>query len=272
MTFRVGITADRRWDEQARLFADRQFEIVHGPTMRTIDLSRDETLRAVTVALAEQPPDYLIVTTGMGLRRWLEAAAGWGLDSALLAGLAAQTRIVARGAKAHSATRGANLDVWWKAPLETMHEIVDHLAAFDDVAQSRVALQLFDPDANPSTELLRTMAGELVEVPVYHWALPEDPAPARRLVDAAIAGELAAVTFTAQPAVHNLFRIAGDRRGELRDAFNGSVLAACVGPVCASAATDEGIVAPLWPDPPRLSPMVRLVTARLTDPLGPGIW
>lgn len=265
MSFTVGITADRRWDEQARLFADRGIETVHGPTMKTVDLSHDEALRTVTSGLAEQPPDYLIVTTGMGMRRWLEAAGRWGLDTALLASLAAGTRIVARGAKANSAARGANLDVWWRAPEETMQEIVDHLAGFDDVATSRVALQLFDPDGHPSTEILRAMAGELVEVPVYHWALPDDAGPASQLVEAAIAGDLAAVTFTAQPAVHNLFRIAGDRREELRAAFNAGVVASCVGPVCASAATDEGIEAPIWPDPPRLSAMVRQLTANLAD-------
>jgi len=264
MTVRVGITADRRWQEQARLFADRGVAVVHGPTMRTIDLTEDEALRAVTAQLAEHPPDYLIVTTGMGMRRWLEAAGRWGLDTALLAGLAAGTRVVARGAKATSAARGANLDVWWRAPQETMQEIVDHLAAFDDVAQSRVALQLFDPDGHPSTELLRAMAGDLVEVPVYQWALPDDQAPAHAIVDAAIAGQLDAVTFTAQPAVHNLFRLAGDRREALRDSFNaGGVVVSCVGPVCASAATDEGIEAPIWPDPPRLTAMVKQLTARL---------
>ncbi len=274
MTFLVGITADRRWEEQARLFADRRIEVVHGPTMRTIDLTADEALRTVTAALAEDPPDYLIVTTGMGMRRWLEAAARWGLETALLAGLAADTRVIARGAKANSAARGANLDVWWKGPDETMQQIVDHLAGHDDVASSRVALQMFDPDGNPSTDVLRAMAGDLVEVPVYQWDLPVDPGPAQALVEATVAGEVGAVTFTAQPAVHNLFRIAGDlgRRDELRAAFNNGVLAACVGPVCASAATEEGILAPLWPEPPRLSPMVRLVTARLTDPLGPGMW
>ncbi|MGI8807355.1 MAG: uroporphyrinogen-III synthase [Acidimicrobiales bacterium] len=262
---RVGITADRRWEEQARMFADRGFEVVHAPTMRTIDLTADEALRAVTSDLAEDPPDYLIVTTGMGMRRWLEAAAGWGLDTALLAGLAANARVVARGAKANSAARGANLDVWWKAPHETMQEIVEHLAAHDDVGRSRVALQLFDPEGNPSTEFLRAMAGDLVEVPVYQWALPHDPGPARALVEATIAGEVDVVTFTAQPAVHNLFRIAGElgRRDALRAAFNGGVLASCVGPVCATAATEEGVDAPIWPDPPRLPAMVKQVASRL---------
>lgn len=264
--FTVGITADRRWEEQARLFRDRGGEVVHGPTLRTIDLSDDEGLRAITAALIGQPPDYLVVTTGMGMRRWLEAAARWELDVDLLAALAGRTKVVARGAKAHSAARGAGLEVWWKAPHETMQEIVEHLAAVG-VDGARVALQLFDPDGNPSTEVLRAMAAELVEVPVYQWALPDDRGPAEDLVRRVVAGGVGAVTFTAQPAVHNLFRIADGigLRDQLRAALNGPVVAACVGPVCATAANDEGVEHPLWPDPPRLPAMVRQVVARLAD-------
>jgi uroporphyrinogen-III synthase len=150
-----------------------------------------------------------------------------------------------------------------------MQEIVDHLGGSqaDTIGSASVALQLFDPDANPSTEELRALAGELVEVPVYHWARPDDPGPAQELVGATVSGRVQAVTFTAQPAVHNLFRIAGSLglEDDLRDAFNGPVLAGCVGPVCASAATDEGVREPLWPEPPRLPALVRQVTDRLSE-------
>lgn len=248
------------------MFVDRGFEVIHAPTMRTVDLSQSESLRRATVALVEQPPDYVVVTTGMGMRRWLEAAARWDLDSALLAALAG-ARVVARGAKANSAARGAGLDVWWRSPEETMKEIVDHLGGHDMVG-SRVAVQLFEPEGHPSTEALRALAGELVEVPVYQWAMPEDPGPARQLVRATVGGDLSAVTFTAQPAVHNLFGIAGELglRDALRDALNGGVVASCVGPVCASSAVAEGVEAPIWPDPPRLTAMVRQVAARLGAP------
>lgn len=259
----VGITADRRWEEQARLFADRGFAVVHGPTMRTIDLSESDALRRATAALVAAPPDYLVVTTGMGLRRWLEAAARWSLEGGLVASLG-RARVVARGAKAASAARAAGLEVWWRAPHETMQEIVDHLGG-ENLSGARMAVQLFEPDGHPSTDALRALSAKLVEVPVYQWALPDDLAPAGDLVRAATGGGLAAVTFTAQPAVHNLFRIAeglglGD---ELRAALNGPVVAACVGPVCASAATDEGVDRPLWPDPPRLPAMVRQVASCL---------
>jgi uroporphyrinogen-III synthase len=263
--FKVGITADRRWEEQARMFADRGIDVLHAPTMRTVDLSESASLRDATVALAERPPDYLVVSTGMGMRRWLEAAARWDLEAPLLAALAG-ARVVARGAKANSAARGAGLDVWWKAPQETMQEIVDHLAD-EGTAGARVAVQLFEPEGHPSTEALRALSGELVEVPVYQWALPEDLGPARDLVQTTVAGAVSAITFTAQPQVHNLFRIAEGLglREALRDRLNGAIIAACVGPVCASAATEEGIRGPIWPDPPRLPAMVRQVTARLAE-------
>jgi uroporphyrinogen-III synthase len=79
-----------------------------------------------------------------------------------------------------------------------------------------------------------------------------------------------AVTFTSQPAVHHLFRIAEGlgRADGLRAACNGPVLAVCVGAVCAEAARDEGITRPVWPDPPRLAVMIRLVASTLGPKVG----
>jgi uroporphyrinogen-III synthase len=225
--------------------------------MRTVDLRQDAPLQQATAALIERPPDYLVVTTGMGLRMWLEASRDWG-DGGALTGALSGARIVARGAKAASAVKGAGLPLWWKAPHETMEEIVEHLRG-QPVDGARIAVQLFDPGGHPSTEALRSAAAELVEVPVYRWQLPADCTPALRLVDAAVARELRAVTFTSQPAVHHLFRIAADagQADALRAALNGGVLPACIGPVCAEAAREEGIERPVWPEPPRLPAMVR---------------
>lgn len=261
---RIGITADRRWIEQADLFRRRGAEVVHGPTMVSVDLSGEEGLRQATLALVERPPDHVVVTTGTGLGLWLEAAAGWGVDQALRQALASSA-IAARGAKAASAVRRAGLEVAWRAPRETMEEVVAHLEEAAGGTRPRIALQLFDPGDHASTRALRALAGELVEVPVYRWRLPDDLGPARRLVDATIEGRLDAVTFTSQPAVRQLVDIAagGGLDGALVAALNDRVLAACVGPVCAEAAREVGIEDPLWPDPPRLPAMVRQVTERL---------
>lgn len=264
----VGVTADRRWEEQASLLSKRGVEVVHGPTMRTVDLAGDERLRSVTERLIASPPDWLVATTGMGIKQWFDAADGWGLRDPLLAALRSPaTRIVARGAKSTSAVRQAGLGVAWRAPGESMAEVVDHLrSAAPSVSAATVAVQLFDPDDHPATTELRLLAADVVEVPVYRWLLPEDLAPAESLVRAAVDGELGAVTFTSQPAVRFLFAIA-DRiglRDELVRVFNdGTVLPVCIGPVCAEAGAEVGLTSMRWPDPFRLPPMIRLVAEQL---------
>jgi uroporphyrinogen-III synthase len=260
---RVGITADRRWEAQADLLENLGAEIIHGPTLRTVDLSRDETLRQASLDIIAVPPDWLVASTGMGMTMWLEAADSWELGEPLRETLRG-VRAVARGAKAWSALRRQGIEVAWKAPSETMEEVIAFLSA-EGISSARVALQLFEPGGHPSTTALAARCRELVEVPVYRWLMPEDAGPATRLVEATCAGLVDAVTFTSQPAVHHLFRIAEGvgLAEQLRDACNTTVLPVCVGPVCADAAREEGITGPVWPDPPRLAAMIRLVASEL---------
>ncbi|HEV3364177.1 MAG TPA: uroporphyrinogen-III synthase [Acidimicrobiia bacterium] len=260
---RVGITADRRWRAQADLLENLGAEVIHGPTIRTVDLSGDEALRRATLDLIARPPDFLVGSTGMGMSMWLEAADSWDLGGPLRDALR-RAHVVARGAKALSALRRQGIEVAWQAPSETMEEVVDHLTC-QGLHSARVALQLFDPGGHPSTAALAARCGELVEVPVYRWVMPADTGPAIGLIEEMCAGTVDAVTFTSQPAVHHLFRLAAGlgRVDELRAACNGAVLPVCVGPVCADAALAEGITRPVWPEPSRLAAMIRLVASRL---------
>ena len=263
--FVVGVTADRRSAEQAELLERRGAAVVYGPTIRTLYLASDDDLRRATQAVIDHPPDYLVATTGIGVRAWFETAATWGLSDPLLAALG-KGKAVARGPKAGGALQGAGLDVWARSPTEQMAGLVDILVG-EDLDGRRVVIQ---EDGVPRPELEALLAGRgasVVRVPVYRWRLPEDPAPALRLVEAAVEGTVDAITFTSAPAVHNLFAIAADAgvADELRRACNGRVVATCIGPVCAEGALSEGITAPLAPDLGRLGLMVRALSNRLQD-------
>jgi uroporphyrinogen-III synthase len=261
----IAITAERKSEEQAKLFRRRGATVVYAPTMHTVDLTDDVELHRQTEAIIDHPPDWTVATTGFGMRLWFEAADEWGMGDRLLAALGS-SRVVARGPKAQSACRQRGLEIAWTAPRESMPEVVEWLATQDGIGDARVAVQLFDPEDHPSTAEMRSFARDVVEVSIYRWRPPLDPVPALQLARDIAARSVDAVTFTSQPAVRFLVDIAADAGvlDAMVEAFNdGSVLPVCVGPVCASAGEEAGITTMVWPEPFRLAPMVRLAEERL---------
>lgn len=259
----IGITAQRRADDQARMFQSRGARTVHGPTLSFSSGGDDPALRAATEAVVADPPQYLVASTGYGMRAWLAAADGWGRKEELLAALAG-ARVVNRGAKAASANAASGLAEWWRAPGERFEELIDRLL-HEPLAGARVVVQLHGAPVPHSIARLTASGATVVEIDAYRSTMPDDTAPALALVGAVCSSELAAVTFTTAPAVHNFFTVAGEagHRTALRDAFNGPVVAACIGPVCAEAAVEEGVAAPLVPERSRLVPLVDALTTRL---------
>ncbi len=258
--FTVGVTADRRWQEQAELLERRGATVVHGPTMTTLYLADDDDLREATLAVVADPPDFVVATTGIGVRAWMEAAAAWGLGDQLAAALAG-ARVAARGPKAAAVLEAAGVPVWARSGNEQMGALVDRLLS-EGVEGRRVVVQEYGMPDPATVGALRAAGASVVEVTVYRWRLPDDPGPALRLVEAACDRRVDALTFTSAPAVHNLFAIAAGAGldGELRRACNDGVVAACVGPVCAEGARQEGIAQPLAPEVGRLGLLVRALS------------
>lgn len=114
----VLITADRRSDDLADGFARRGATIHHAPAMTIVHHSDDEQLVDDTRALIADPPDTLVITTGAGLRGWMEAAEVAGLDEDLRLALA-EAHVVARGPKAKGALISRGLRADWVAESET---------------------------------------------------------------------------------------------------------------------------------------------------------
>jgi uroporphyrinogen-III synthase len=263
--FTVGVTADRRAEEQIELLRRRGASIVHGPVIKTLPLVSDRALRDVTDELHRHPPDYLIANTGIGMRSWFAAAESWGSGDALVDTLARAT-VFARGPKAASASHTAGLDVAWRAPSERLDEVIQLLLA-EPIDGARVAYQEHGDDAAGALEQLRDAGADVVRVPVYRWILPDDDALAQRLVEAVVNGRVHAVTYTSAPAVRNSLAIA-DRMGrgrEFRHALSSRVSVACVGPVCAEQAVEDGITDPIVPSKARLGLLVRALCDRLAD-------
>ncbi|MET8151594.1 uroporphyrinogen-III synthase [Actinoplanes sp. NPDC005259] len=258
--YTIGVTSDRRRDELAGLLEGRGARVVIAPALRIVPIADDAVLRAATRACLETPPDVVLVNTGIGMRGWLEAAEGWGLAEPLRAVLS-RAYLVARGPKARAATRSAGLHEQWSPEGESYEEVVEHLAA-RGIAGLTVAMQLHGESQPECTEALEAAKARVIEVPVYRWAAPLDPAPLHRLVDL-VAGRLVdAVTFTSAPAVSALLSAAGPSTDLLLDALRGDVLSACVGPVTAAPLRRHDIPV-VTPARARLSALVRTIIDEL---------
>jgi uroporphyrinogen-III synthase len=234
--FAVGITADRRAEEQADLLRRRGASVFHGPVIETLPLEPDDALRTATRAVLDDPPDYVVANTGIGVRGWLTAAETWGWDGELVDVLA-NASVVARGPKAAGALHAFGIDAWWRAPDASLAAVTSRLLA-EPIAGRRVAFQRHGAADDRVAAELRAAGADVVEIPVYRRVLPESRDRPHTLVDRVCSGDVDAVTFTSAPAVDNLFTIAADRGREddVRAALNERVVTAVVGPFCAAAA------------------------------------
>jgi uroporphyrinogen-III synthase len=262
--FTVGVTADRRNDDQAVMFARLGAEVLQAPTLHTVKIPDAAALRARTEEIVSDPPDYLIANTGVGMRTWLAAAVDWGLDTALLDALR-RVPIAVRGPKAAAALSSVGLSSWWRSPNEQLSELVDHLID-EGVAGSRVAFQLHGDDGAEVVARLGAEGARVATVPVYVWEPPTDPGPAHELIVRCCAGTVDAVTFTAGPQVRSLLELAdsaGCRDDLVRALAGPRIVVGCVGPVCAGVAEECGIPSPVVPPNWRLGSLVKAVAAAL---------
>jgi uroporphyrinogen-III synthase len=239
--------AERHRDDLGARLERHGARIVLAPAVRAVPTD-SEHLRAATDALLDRAPDIVVVDTGAGLRAWLEAADGWGVGDDLRARLSTGY-VVARGARAGGAVRGAGLLESWMPTSDSLDEILDHLVrrpgrggnGSGPLAGRRVAVVL---QAEPREEFRAALAddgADVIEVPVYRWDPPLDPTPLRRLVDLITNRLVDAVTFTSAAAVAALLAAAGPETDRVLEALQTDVLAGCLGPLTAAPLHRLGI-------------------------------
>jgi uroporphyrinogen-III synthase len=263
--FTVGVTADRRWDQQADLLRRRGATVMHGPALATNYLADPAALLAATEEVAGGI-DATVVTTGVGVRAWFEAAEVSGQAERLRAAIRA-SRILCRGPKAAAALRVAGVETEPTDQSESLAELVGH-GTGAGLAGMKVAFQHHGTADGSWVGRLRESGARVVEVPVYQWEQPGRPDAALRLIQAACAGKLDAITFTSAPAAANLVGLAeshGLHDGLLEMCNEGRVVVACVGPVCAAGAADVGLTNTVAPSVGRLGLLVKVLTDALAS-------
>lgn len=268
--YTIGITAARRREEFAVALQRRGAKVLSGPAIQIVPLADDSELRAATRRCLDVPLDFVIATTGIGFRGWMEAADAWGLADELTGAIAAAA-VLARGPKARGAIRACGLREQWSPESESSSEVLEHLISRRGLDGKRIAVQLHGEPLPDMVQALRMAGAEVIEVPVYRWVPPEDIAPLRRLIQAvaSAASNTAstapdAVAFTSAPAAASFIAAARELGcwEQVRVALLGPVIPACVGPVTAGPFQQESIPV-VQPDRGRLGALVREITEQV---------
>jgi len=255
----VAITADRRGAELSAHVERLGATVVWGSTMAAVPPEHDSLLEVETLAILEAEPSWMAVSTGSGLRAWLQAAEGFGMLSQVTA-LLRTTPTAARGSKSHSALRALGVEPVFVSQKETMDDICSWLSR-----QLRpldvLAAQVHGGEVIGTLAALRPRISAVLTVAPYRWVLPPDLEPARHVVRQLVAEEVDVLAETSAPSVRNLFLVAEDLglRAELLRVLRGRTCVAAVGPVTARAFEEVGVPVGVMPIRPRTADLLRSI-------------
>jgi uroporphyrinogen-III synthase len=261
----IAILESRLGPELAGLVEKRGGRALLAPALAEVaDVDPSEIARLVA-ALAERPPRAAIFQTGVGTRALFGTADSLGIAPALLE-LLSKSTVVVRGPKPAGAlrSRGVRIDRSAAEPYTT----AEVLAAVADLPLSgeRVVVQRYGETNRELERALRGKGAEILEIPTYRWALPEDTRPLENLIAALEAGRVDATVFTSASQAHNLFalarRIGKDR--SLTGNLNRTVVAS-IGPVCSAALAVYSVNIALEASPPKLGPLVAALENALSS-------
>jgi len=264
---RVVSFESRRATEMAELIRRHGGKPISAPSVREVPLKENRAALDYVARLAAGEISIVILMTGVGLRTLVQAVSSeWTRDR--LAAALRRATLIARGLKPVAALRELELqpDITVPEP-NTWREILATLDAQLPVAGKRIAVQEYGVTNAEFIRALETRGAQVLRVPIYEWALPEDLGPLRTAITALCDATVDIAMFTSATQVYHLFQVAGDIADRLRTALR-AVLVASIGPVCSEALREHGVEPDLEPAHPKMGQLVGEAARRGREVLG----
>jgi uroporphyrinogen-III synthase len=227
----------RRAEELATMLVRHGAEVQRAPALREATLPATPEASALARHLESGTVAAVLLTTGVGTQALVRAVAD---DCPRFPALLARTTVVARGPKPLAALRELGVPDAHPVPAPfTSREVLGVVDRLGLPAGALVAVQEYGMPVPALCEGLRARGFEVLTVPVYRWALPEDARPLREAARTIARGDADVALFTNAAQVEHLFRIADDA-AILRAGFE-RVVVGSIGPVTSEALEAHGI-------------------------------
>jgi uroporphyrinogen-III synthase len=258
---RVLALESRREREMAALIATHGGEARVAPSMREVPLESNTAAAAFAESLVSGQFDVVVLLTGVGTRVLLDVVERTqGSRDAFVAALG-RVRVAVRGPKPLAVLRELGLAPWVVAPEpNTWRELLAAIDAATDasLAGRRVAVQEYGMSNAELLAGLEARGAKVTAVPVYQWALPEDPGPLEDACRALVTDQVDVALFTTATQVVHLFQVAeGMGASESVRAALERVVIASIGPTTSEELRGHGIGVDLEPSHPKMGLLVR---------------
>lgn len=268
---RVLTLESRRSLEMAALVSNYGGEAISAPALREVPLDTNSDALTFVDALLRDEFDLVILLTGVGTRALLAVVDQLRDRDAFVRALG-RTRVAARGPKPVAVLRELGLVPWVVAPEpNTWRELlasIDRKASELLLRGARVAVQEYGTANTQLLDGLRERGADVISVPVYRWALPENPEPLRQAAQGIADARIEVVLFTTATQVVHLLEIARQLNIE-PDVRRGleSMAVASIGPTTSDELREQGIPIDIEASHPKMGFLVRDAAEHAADVL-----
>ena len=252
---------ESRMGSEMRTLLERQGMIVTiAPSMREVPLDENPEAFAFADRLFAGTIDIVILLTGVGTRTLADVLATKHDRGNFLAALQ-KCMIIVRGPKPAAVLREWKVRIDHQVPEpNTWRDLVALIDAKVPVTGKTVAVQEYGEPNSELYEALSQRQAEVIRVPVYRWALPQDTGPLLSAIRATIAGQFDVLIFTSAQQVRNLLMLATTNgwRDEWLASARKCVIAS-IGPTASETLREVGLPPDIEPEHPKMGHLVQAV-------------
>ena len=254
---RVVSFESRRAKEMAELIHRHGGEPIVAPSMREVPLSENSAPLELFQKIEAGQIDLIVLLTGVGTRTMVDALAIH-YSREQIAALLGKVTLLARGPKPVAALKELALRPAFTAPEpNTWKEVLAVLDSNVQLKGKRVAVQEYGVTNQELLSGLEIRGAEVLRIPVYRWALPEEVGPLQAAIREIVETKADVVVFTSAIQVENVFRVAQqDGLDTLLPKSLARTLVVSIGPVCSEALARFGLKPDFEPDHPKMGFMI----------------
>ncbi len=153
----------------------------------------------------------------------------------------------------------------WKELLDA----IDENEKTEDLAGKTVAVQEYGESNQEFLTELEKRNANILRVPVYRWALPDDTEPLMEGIHKILNGEAHIALFTSKTQINHVMEVAEKDGiyGELQQALNKTFIAS-VGPVCTKGLEGHGLQVDFEPSRPKLGVFIKELSKNAPGMIG----